>query len=108
MFSRVTFVCSGILAVFSGYALAQPITPAVPDNLPPGMEAVIRDLDRIATGAVKNPNDTGYGLGVVTRERLAWAKSYGYGDSGRQAPANSASTYGIGSGAFTAIMLLQL
>jgi len=72
------------------------------------MELVIRDFDRIATEAARGPDDTGYTLGVVTRDGLAWTESYGYADSARQAPANSETSYGIGCGAFTAIMLLQL
>jgi CubicO group peptidase (beta-lactamase class C family)/pimeloyl-ACP methyl ester carboxylesterase len=90
----------GAFAIWTACAFAQQITPAVPDNLPPGMPLVIRDLDRTATDAVKNPNDIGYTLGVVTRDGLAWSKSYGR--------ATSDTVYGIGSGAFTAIMLLQL
>ena len=104
MFSNVTFVRWGLLIVVAAYALAQP--PA--DNLPPGMPLVIRDLDRTATEAVKNPNDVGYALGVVTRAGLAWSKSYGYADSARRNPAAADTAYRIGSGAFTAIMLLQL
>jgi CubicO group peptidase (beta-lactamase class C family)/pimeloyl-ACP methyl ester carboxylesterase len=72
------------------------------------MQLVIRDLDRTATEAATKPNDIGYTLGVVTRDGLAWTKSYGYADSAHQSPASSDTAYGIGSGAFTAIMLLQL
>jgi len=72
------------------------------------MELVIRDFDRVATEAARNPNDIGYTLGVVTRDGLAWTRSYGYSGSARQAPASSETAYGIGCGAFTAIMLLQL
>jgi CubicO group peptidase (beta-lactamase class C family)/dienelactone hydrolase len=108
MFSGVTSVRLCILVVWTGCALAQQMTPEVPDNLPPGMPLVIRDLDRTATDAAAKPNDIGYTLGVVTRDGLAWTKSYGYADPARQAPASSDTAYGIGSGAFTAIMLLQL
>jgi CubicO group peptidase (beta-lactamase class C family)/pimeloyl-ACP methyl ester carboxylesterase len=72
------------------------------------MQTVIRDFDRTATEAAGNPDDIGYTLGVVTRDGLAWTKSYGFAGSARQLPATSETTYGIGSGAFTAIMLLQL
>jgi CubicO group peptidase (beta-lactamase class C family)/pimeloyl-ACP methyl ester carboxylesterase len=72
------------------------------------MSLVIRDLDRIATEAAANPKDIGYTLGVVTREGLAWSKSYGYTSSARNTPAGAETAYGIGAGAFTAIMLLQL
>lgn len=108
MFSSVTSVRVCVLMVLTGCAMGQPTTPVPADNLPPGMPLVIRDLDQIATQAARNPNDTGYTLGVVTRDGLAWTKSYGYADSGRRTPATADTTYGIGSGAFTAIMLLQL
>jgi CubicO group peptidase (beta-lactamase class C family)/pimeloyl-ACP methyl ester carboxylesterase len=72
------------------------------------MQEVIRDLDRTASEAVRNPNDTGYTLGVVTRNGLAWTRSYGFADSGRHKPASDDTEYAIGTGAFTAIMLLQL
>ncbi len=87
---------------FSGNLAAQT------ENLPPGMPEVIRDLDRTATEAVKNPADTGYTLGVVTRNGLAWTRSYGFADAGRTQPANAETEYEIGTGAFTAVMLLQL
>jgi CubicO group peptidase (beta-lactamase class C family)/pimeloyl-ACP methyl ester carboxylesterase len=47
-------------------------------------------------------------LGVVTRNGLEWTKSYGFADSGRTRPAAADTEYAIGTGAFTAIMLLQL
>src|SRR5262249_2174026 len=100
MFSSVTALCT-LLAIGS-YSLAQT------ETLPPGMQEVIRDLDGAALEAVKNPNDTGYTLGVVTRNGLAWTKSYGFADSGRTRPAGAETQYAIGTGAFTAIMLLQL
>ncbi len=72
------------------------------------MPEVIRDLDRIASEAGKNPADVGYTLAVVTRSGLAWTKSYGFADAGRQRPASADTEYEIGTGAFTAVMLLQL
>ena len=81
MFSGVTSIVLCILVAVTGCAFSQPVTPAVPDNLPPGMQLVIRDFDRAATEAAKSPNDIGYTLGVVTRDGLAWTKSYGYADS---------------------------
>jgi CubicO group peptidase (beta-lactamase class C family)/pimeloyl-ACP methyl ester carboxylesterase len=100
MFSSVTALFA-LLAVAS-YSLAQT------ESLPPGMQDVIRDLDRTAAEAVKNPNDTGYTLAVVTRKGLAWTKSYGFADGGRTRPAGADTEYAIGTGAFSAIMLLQL
>jgi CubicO group peptidase (beta-lactamase class C family) len=57
---------------------------------------------------MRNPNEIGYTLGVVARNGLVWTKSYGFADSGRSRPAGAETEYGIGTGAFTAIMLLQL
>src|SRR5215468_10108058 len=100
MFSSVTALCT--LLAFGSYLLAQT------DTLPPGMQEVIRDLDGAASEAVKNPNDIGYTLGVVTRNGLAWTKSFGFADSGRTRPVGADTEYAIGTGASTAIMLLQL
>ena len=100
MFSSVTALCA--LLLLSSYSFAQT------ETLPPGMPEVIRDLDVAASEAVKNPKDIGYTLGVVTRTGLAWTKSYGFADSGRTRPAGVDTEYAIGTGAFTAIMLLQL
>src|SRR5262249_26530642 len=86
----------------SSYSFAQTQT------LPPGMQEVIRDLDRAASEAVKNPNDIGYTLGIVTRNGLAWSKSYCFADMARTKPAGADAEYAIGTGAFIAIMLLQL
>src|SRR5215475_14136575 len=100
MFSCVTALC--VLLAIGSYSLAQTQT------LPPGMQEVIRGLDGAASEAVKNPNDTGYTLGVVTRNGLAWTKSYGFADGDRTRPADADTEYAIGTGAFNAIMLLQL
>jgi CubicO group peptidase (beta-lactamase class C family)/pimeloyl-ACP methyl ester carboxylesterase len=108
MFSGGTLTALCILVAVTGCSFSQPPTSIAPDNLPPGMELVIRDFDRVATEAARNPNDIGYTLGVVTRDGLAWTRSYGYSGSARQAPASSETAYGISCGAFTAIMLLQL
>ena len=107
MVSRATLAGMGVLVVTT-FGSAQPTPQMMPDNLPPGMQLVIRDLDRTASEAVTHPNDIGYTLGVVTRKGLAWTNSYGYTDSGHQVRASSETTYGIGSDAFTAVMLLQL
>ena len=94
MFSGVTSVGVCVVAALTGCAMGQ---SAPADHLPPGMPLVIRDLDQIATQAARNPNDTGYTLGVVTRDGLAWTKSYGYADAERRAPATADTTYGTGS-----------
>ena len=79
MFSSVTALCA--LLAIAGSSLAKA------EVLPPGMQDVIRDLDSAASQAVKNPNDIGYTLAVVTRSGLAWHKSYGFADSRRTRPA---------------------
>ncbi len=100
MFARV-------LAVYTVLAIAGRLF-AQTGNLPPGMQEVIRELDRTASDAVKNPADIGYTLGVVTRNGLSWTKSYGFADNGRQQAATADTQYEIGTSALTAIMLLQL
>ena len=100
MFSRVTTFCA--LFAITTYATAQT------ETLPPGMHEVIRGLDSAASEALRNPNEVGYTLGVVARNGLVWTKSYGFADKGRSRPAGAETEYGIGTGAFTAIMLLQL
>ncbi|HXS98314.1 MAG TPA: serine hydrolase [Candidatus Limnocylindrales bacterium] len=100
MSSRLIIVCA-LFAIAAGLR-------AQSENLPPGMTDVMRDLDRTASDAVKNAADTGYTLAVVTRNGLAWTKSYGFADAGRQTPATPDTEYQTGTGAFTAVMLLQL
>ena len=100
MFSRVTGVTA--LFVIASAAFGQT------ESLPPGMQEVIRDLDRTAAEAVKSPSDIGYTLGVVTRSGLAWTKSYGFADADRHEPATAGTAYRVGTAAFTAVMLLQL
>jgi CubicO group peptidase (beta-lactamase class C family) len=102
MLSRSTLACIGILAVTT-FRSAQQTPPVMPDDLPPGMQLVIRDLDRTASEAVTHPNDIGYTLGVVTRKGLAWTNSYGYADSGHQVRASSETLYGIGCDEFTSV-----
>jgi len=87
MFSRVTTVAT--LFAIAGLSLGQA------EILPPGMQEVIRDLDRTASEAVRSPNDIGYTLGVVTQNGLAWTKSYGFADSGRRRPHRGRHEYGI-------------
>ena len=98
MFSRVT-----TLVRYSRLLYA-----AQTETLPPGMHEVIRGLDSAASEAMRNPNEVGYTLGVVARNGLVWTKSYGFADRGRSRPAGAETEYGIGTSAFTAIMLLQL
>src|SRR6185437_5304921 len=98
---------SSRLIIFCFFAIAAGLR-AQSENLPPGMTDVMRDLGRTASDAVKNAADTGYTLAVVTRNGLAWTKSYGFADAGRQTPATADTEYQTGTGAFTAVMLLQL
>ena len=88
MVSRVTIFCG-----FFGIAGS---LQSQTEKLPPGMPEVMRNLDRIASEAVKNPADAGYTLAVVTRSGLAWTKSYGFADVGRQ---RAASDLRLGSDA---------
>jgi cyanophycinase len=84
-------------------------TPA-PAQASPLSPATIEALDRfVATEHAKD----GIGsltVGVVSKDGLLWAKSYGYADQERRIHATSDTVYRIGSitKQFTALMLLQL
>src|SRR5262249_23635607 len=96
------------LATLVATASAQPSSSASTGSLPPGFADVIREFDQTATASLRNPSDIGYTLGVVTADGLSWTKSYGFADVAKQTPATADTTYGVGCGALTTIMLLQL
>lgn len=105
---RRTAVRLAAIALLTAVASAQEANPGASRPLPPGLSDVIRDFDQTAAQAIKNPADTGYTLGVVTVDGLAWTRSVGYADGARQTPASAETVYRIGSGAFSSVMLLQL
>ena len=76
-------------------------------SLPPGLQQVIQALDRTATASLKN-GSLSFALAVVTRDGLAWTKSYGYEDAEDRTPASAETPYRVGVAAFTGVMLLQL
>jgi CubicO group peptidase (beta-lactamase class C family) len=90
-----------MLAVGIGCANAQSMPP-----LGPGLQQVIRELDRTAVASVQN-GSLSLGLAVVTRDGPAWTMNYGYEDSGKLIPAGADTSYRVSGGAFTGIMLLQ-
>lgn len=79
-------------------------------KLPPALQPVAEELDRTVSRMVADPNAGAFTLGIVTRNGLAWSKSYGYADVSRKRPADGDSVYRVGSitKQFTALMLLQL
>jgi CubicO group peptidase (beta-lactamase class C family) len=97
-----------VAATLATAAPAQQNAPNPATELPAGLAQVIRDFDRTAAAAVKNPADISYALGVVTRDGLAWSGSYGFTDAGRQSVATADTAYHAGTSALTSIMLLQL
>jgi CubicO group peptidase (beta-lactamase class C family)/pimeloyl-ACP methyl ester carboxylesterase len=91
-----------MLAVAIGCANGQ-VTPP----LAPGLQQVIRELDRTATASVAK-GSLSFGLAVVTADGPAWTMNYGYADSTKLIPAGADTSYRVGGEAFTGIMLLQL
>lgn len=86
-------------------AAASP-TPAIPSGLASALERVEQ---LAAVEFAKDPRGS-VTVGVVSRDRLVWAKSYGHADVERQLMASPETVYRIGSitKQFTALMLLQL
>jgi len=105
---RSLVVGVSVAATLAAAAPAQQNAPNPATELPAGLAQVIRDFDRTAAAAVKNPADISYALGVVTRDGLAWSGSYGFTDAGRQSVATADTAYHAGTSALTSIMLLQL
>jgi CubicO group peptidase (beta-lactamase class C family) len=79
-------------------------------TLPPTLQSLTQDLDKVATAAASRPDSASLTLGIVTRDGLVWTKSYGFADIEKHTPASADTVYRIGSitKQFTALMLLQL
>ncbi|HYL76010.1 MAG TPA: serine hydrolase [Bryobacteraceae bacterium] len=82
---------------------AQP-TPVMPS----GLQQVVKEIDATAERTVKNSGSISFALAAVTRDGVAWTKSYGFADVTKGLPATRDTQYRIGSAAFTGLMLLQL
>jgi CubicO group peptidase (beta-lactamase class C family) len=67
-------------------------------------------IDTLASIELRQDDVGAVTAGVVSGEKLAWTKSYGYADMEHKIPANKDTVYRIGSitKQFTALMLLQL
>lgn len=76
--------------------------------MPSGLQQVMKEIDATAEQTVKNPGSISFAVAAVTRDGVAWTKSYGFADAGKRLPATQDTPYRIGSAAFTGLMLLQL
>ncbi|HEV2688317.1 MAG TPA: serine hydrolase [Bryobacteraceae bacterium] len=79
-----------------------------PPPLSSGLQQVVKEIDRTASDAVNGGGSMSFALAAVTRDGVAWTKSYGNANAAKQTAANSDTEYRMGSAAFTALMLLQL
>ena len=95
-----------LIAVAVASGKAQPLTPAQASLSPKAIEQV----DALVTGELAADNIGGVTIGIVSKGRLAWTKSYGYADVERTIPLTKDHVFAIGSitKQFTALMLLQL
>ena len=95
-----------LIAVAVASGKAQPPTPAQASLSPKAIEQV----DALVTGELAADNIGGVTIGIVSKGRLAWTKSYGYADVARTIPLTKDHVFAIGSitKQFTALMLLQL
>lgn len=100
---RRLFLLPALLGVCAVACSGQP-------SLPANLQPLVQQLDSAANTATQGPESASLTLGLVTREGLVWAKSYGYADIAKKTPATVDSVYRIGSitKQFTALMLLQL
>jgi D-alanyl-D-alanine carboxypeptidase len=93
-------IVSALLIVFSTAA------PATQSNLASPLERI----EQLAAAEFAKDPRGSVTIGVVSRDRLAWSKSYGEADVQRHVAATPDSVYRIGSitKQFTGLMLLQL
>jgi len=93
-------IVSALLAAFATAA------PSTQSNLASALERV----EQLAAAEFAKDPRGSLTIGVVSRDRLAWSKSYGEADVERHAAATPDSVYRIGSitKQFTGLMLLQL
>src|SRR5690242_10053717 len=94
------------LIVITAVGIACATAQSTP-TLSPGLAQVVKEFDRTATAAVEI-GASSFGLAVATRDGVAWTKNYGYEDAEHKSAANADTSYRVGVGAFTGIMLLQL
>lgn len=82
--------------------------PAVARQAP--LAAALEKVEQLAAAEFAKDPRGSVTIGVVSRDRLAWSKSYGEADAERHGAATPESVYRIGSitKQFTALMLLQL
>jgi CubicO group peptidase (beta-lactamase class C family) len=94
------------LTILPLYCVALSIPAATQPALAPALERV---QQLAAEEFAKDPRGA-LTIGVVSRDRLVWSKSYGHADVDKKAAATADSVYRIGSitKQFTGLMLLQL
>lgn len=106
--------CAGLLALLlvAAPVAAQRPAPTAPVRVKTTQELQleIARVDQLFAAEEARDNIASVTVGVVSGPNLVWTKSYGLANIARKIPANSDTTYRIGSitKQFTAIMLLQL
>lgn len=99
------FCTPGPLALFALLAPLAIVPPHAGAQQPAAIEARLNGFDAYMTKVMKDWNVPGIGVGIVVKDKLVWAKGYGYRDYGRKIPYTPTTTQPIASNTklFTAI-----
>jgi CubicO group peptidase (beta-lactamase class C family) len=101
--SRATSSVRPFAAILSSLALA--LAPRVAAQQAPSIESRLNGFDAYMAQVLTDWNVPGIGVGIVVKNRLVWAKGYGYRDYGKKIPYTPTTTQPIASNTklFTAV-----
>jgi CubicO group peptidase (beta-lactamase class C family) len=89
----------------ANYLLLMVWAPMAAAQQSPDIEARLQGFDTYMSQVMKDWNVPGLGVGIVVKDRLVWAKGYGFRDYGKKIPYTPATTQPIASNTklFTAV-----
>ena len=73
------------------------LAPSVNAQRQPDIDARLQGFDAYMTQVMKDWNVPGLGVGIVMKDKLVWAKGYGYRDYGKRIPYTPTTTQPIAS-----------
>ena len=81
------------------------LAPSVNAQRQPDIDARLQGFDAYMTQVMKDWNVPGLGVGIVMKDKLVWARGYGYRDYGKKIPYTPTTTQPIASNTklFTAV-----
>jgi CubicO group peptidase (beta-lactamase class C family) len=98
----ITARAAGLLAVL---LLCSGASPAAERTEDPGLPKTLQDFDAYMQKVVKDWNVPGIGVGIVVKDKLVFARGYGFRDYGKKVPFTPQTTVPIASNTklFTAV-----